>query len=85
MAITNISKVSSGETWASITTTWATETRTWEGMSFFTDNSRIISSVTNQGMSNTSPLWYPKTMVWQLALPWQYTITTGITNINRPS
>lgn len=47
-SLTNSSKVSFGETWASITTTWATETRTWAALvSLFTNPSRTSSSMTN--------------------------------------
>lgn len=36
--VTNTSRVSSYETWDSITTTWDTETRTWDDMSSLIDN-----------------------------------------------
>ncbi len=46
--LTNTDKVSSGETWASITTTWATETRTWVDMASLIDNlSKVSSTITN--------------------------------------
>lgn len=38
-AIANSSKVSIGETWATITTTWASETRTWAAASQLISNS----------------------------------------------
>ena len=45
----NTIKVSSGETWASITSTWATETRTWLDVSQLLKNTtRQSSSITNQ-------------------------------------
>ena len=47
-SLTNTSRVSVGETWATITTTWATETRTWlEVSQLFTNTSRQSSSITN--------------------------------------
>lgn len=47
-SITNNTKVSTGETWASITTTWASETHTWLGLgSFISNNTKVSSSITN--------------------------------------
>lgn len=47
-SISNSTRISIGETWASIPTTWATETRTWEDMQSLIDNvSRTSSSLTN--------------------------------------
>lgn len=44
----NSSKVSVGETWATITTTWATETRTWLAVSqLITNTTRQTSTFTN--------------------------------------
>ncbi len=46
--LTNSSKVSIGETWATITTTWASETRTWLAVSqLFTNTARQSSTFTN--------------------------------------
>lgn len=45
---TNSSKVSVGETWATIDTTWATETRTWLAISkLITNITKIAASITN--------------------------------------
>jgi hypothetical protein len=47
-SLTNTTKVSFGETWASIPTTWASETRTWLATgSLFTNTTRQSSSFTN--------------------------------------
>jgi len=47
-SITNSSKVSIGETWATITTDWASETRTWLAASQLIGNtSRPSTSITN--------------------------------------
>jgi len=59
---TNVSKVSVGETWATISTTWNTETRTWLAAS------QLITNVT---MSPTDSLWSNRTFPWQLSTPWQ--------------
>lgn len=46
--LSNTSKTSSGETWATITTSWATETKTWLGVgSFLTNTTKVSSSFTN--------------------------------------
>lgn len=46
--LSNSSKVSVGETWATITTSWSSETRTWEAISqLFTNPSKITSTLTN--------------------------------------
>lgn len=47
-SITNVSRISTGETWASILTTWAAETRTWTDVaSFFTNAARVSAAMTN--------------------------------------
>lgn len=47
-AIANASKVSIGETWATVVTTWASETRTWLAISQLIANSaKQSSSITN--------------------------------------
>ena len=47
--MTNSSKVSIGETWATIPTTYAAETRTWIAVSqLFTNPSKPSTSVTNE-------------------------------------
>jgi hypothetical protein len=48
--IANSARVSSGETWASITTTWASELRTWEAVSQLLSNTARVSST----MSNVA-------------------------------
>lgn len=84
MAITNISKVSQGETWGSISSTWASETRTWGEASQLLDNiSKVSSAITNLSMSSTDPLWSYRTFPWQELLPWQIT-NSGLTNISKP-
>lgn len=46
--LTNASKVSGSETWASITTTWASETRTWaDTYSLMTNSTKVSSTLTN--------------------------------------
>lgn len=46
--LTNTTKVSFAEIWATILTTWATETRTWLAAgSLFTNATKQTSSVTN--------------------------------------
>ncbi len=47
-SITNMSKVSIGETWGSITTSWASETRTWQMASqLFANVSKVVSTIVN--------------------------------------
>ncbi len=47
-SITNLSKISIGETWGSIDTTWATETRTWlEVSQLIANTAKVTSSITN--------------------------------------
>jgi len=70
--LTNTSRVSDEETWASNTTTWATETRTWADMASLMDNTSI----------STDYIWSNRTFPWTLSLPWQQ--TGGMTNINKP-
>lgn len=73
-SITNTSKVSIGETWATIDTTWATEVRTWLAVS---------QLITNSAMSSTDPLWSYRTYPWQLVSPW-IMASIGITNQSKP-
>lgn len=47
--MTNVAKVSIGETWDTISTTWASETQTWLAASqLITNNSKASSSIVNQ-------------------------------------
>jgi len=47
-ALTNVTKVSIGETWGTITSTWAAEPRTWLGVSQLIDNtSKPVTSIAN--------------------------------------
>lgn len=47
-SLTNTTKVSFAETWATVTTTWATETRTWlETISLMDNFSKPSNSLTN--------------------------------------
>lgn len=73
-SVTNQSKISSGETWASILTTWATETNTWAEIGSLIDNLTKVGRVV---------LWATGTLPWQLPTPWLD--TGGITNLSRPS
>ena len=70
---TNASKVSSGETWATITTTWASETRDWEEVS------QLLTNTTKPAYGY---LWVDYIYPWQLPLPWQ--TAAGITNQDKP-
>lgn len=47
-SMSNVSRVASYETWATIPTTWASETRTWaECQSLMDNTTKITSSMTN--------------------------------------
>lgn len=47
-AVTNSTKVSFGETWATETRTWAAETRTWLATgSLFTNITKVTPVITN--------------------------------------
>ena len=47
-SLTNVTKVSFGETWGTIATTWAAETRTWLDMISLIDNrSKPSNTLTN--------------------------------------
>lgn len=47
-SLTNTSRVSFAETWATITTTWVSETRTWlETISLMDNTAKVSSSMTN--------------------------------------
>lgn len=47
--MTNSSKISIGETWATISSTWATEPRTWSAASqLFNNASKPSTSIVNQ-------------------------------------
>lgn len=46
--LSNTTKVSIGETWATITTSWASETRTW------LDVSQLFDNITKQSSSMTN-------------------------------
>lgn len=75
-SFSNSSKVSVGETWASITTTWATETRTWLAASQLFVNQ---NKATNVGI--WSALFYP----WLDDEPWILGEPSEITNVSKPS
>ena len=72
-SVTNSSKVSIGETWASITTTWATETRTWQ------QSSKLI---TNQ-LKRQFYLWSVSSFPWLETSPWNDS-ASNITNQTKP-
>jgi hypothetical protein len=72
--LANTSKVSIGETWATITTTWATETRTWLAVS---------QLFTNISVGATGYLWSTQRLPWTELTPWLS--EGGITNINKPA
>lgn len=85
MAITNTTKVSSSETWATIPTTWASETRTWqETVSLMGNTARVTSSFSNTLLEGVTYLWATQSSPWQYLLPWQVTYG-GITNTSKPA
>jgi len=72
--MTNSSKVSVGETWATVSTTWDTETRTWLAVS------QLLSN--NSKPTTADPLWTSQ-LVWQMSLPWQS--NSGVmNNLSKP-
>ena len=72
-SLTNISRISIGESWSSITTTYASETRTWADMASLIDN---IS------LGITGYLWSIKRFPWTEATPWLS--EGGISNQSKP-
>ena len=71
--MTNTSKVSIGETWATVSTTWASETRSWLAVSqLFTNISTGIAGF----------LWSIKRTPWTETTPWLS--NNGVTNISKP-
>jgi hypothetical protein len=72
-SLTNTAKVTSYETWDSITTTWASETRTWDDMGSLMDNISL----------DTDPLWSSRSFPWLMVGPWQQ--IGGMTNIAKPA
>jgi hypothetical protein len=81
MAITNVSKpttsfsnsskVSIGETWATVTTTWAAETRTWLAVSqLFTNTAKDIYG-------------YLFSFIYPLSLPYPFA-SSGLSNQSKP-
>ena len=72
-SISNSSKVSQGETWATITATWASETRTW------LDVSQLIDNISKGA---TGFLWSVSRFPWTEATPWLS--EGGITNVTKP-
>lgn len=72
-AITNSTKTSIGETWATITTDWASEDRTW------LDVSQLINNYSPVGAGF---LWSLRRFPWTETTPWL--TEGGITNINKP-
>lgn len=73
-ALTNSSKISHEETWASNTSTWATETRTWN---------ETGSKITNSSLGVAGFLWSIKRFPWTELTPWLS--EGGITNTNKPA
>ena len=73
-SLTNITKVSIGETWASILTTWATETRTWLAIS---------QLITNVALEDLGYFWSSRRFLWEGSEVWTLEVG-GITNINKP-
>ena len=73
-SLANNSKVSIGETWATITTTWATETRSWLAVS---------QLITNRGRFEAGSMWLSDVFPWTEDYPWL--TVGGITNIAKPS
>ncbi len=72
--MTNNTKVSIGETWATISTTWASELQSWE------EASQLIGNISKTTYGD--PLWNAQ-LVWQLALPWEVN-TSVMTNQLKP-
>jgi hypothetical protein len=72
--MTNVSKVSIGETWGSIATTWSAETRTWLAVS------QLVTNTARTAYGD--PLWNAQ-LVWQLSLPWQVE-SAIMTNFDKP-
>lgn len=70
--MTNISKVSQGETWGTIASTWATEDETWGG------SSQLFTNV-----SVAFDLWSYRTTPWLLSSPW-LTTTNPFINVAKP-
>ena len=71
-SFSNSSKVSIGETWATITTTWATETRTWLAVSqLITNTSRYFNQI-----------WLATLQPWLMLTPWLG--DSEITNQSKP-
>ena len=73
--LANASKVSIGETWATITTSWTTETRSWLAVSQLFVN---IPKVTQ------SYLWSIDSFPWLNLSPWD-TVFGGIINTSKPA
>lgn len=74
-SIANVTKVNTGETWASILTTWATETHDWQTVS---------QLLTNSSKPAFGYLWGASSLPWLESSPWD-DVFSGITNISKPS
>lgn len=81
MALTNVAKPTTSETWSSISTTWANELHVWENQ-YFLCSSKPTTSLTNSAKT-LGNLWSISTLPWQLSLPWQVT-NDSFTNQSKP-
>lgn len=75
-SVSNTSKVSQGETWATVTTTWATETRTWNSISKLINNFNKVMIVI---WDTWQTIWNNETRTWD-----DLKSTDSITNISKP-
>ncbi len=73
-SISNNSKISIGETWATITSTWATELRSWLAVS---------QLLTNYYRPTQGYLWSASSFPWLEPSPWD-DVYGGITNQAKP-
>lgn len=71
--MTNASKVSIGETWASIASTYTEEARTWER----------ASQLINNAVDTTYFIWSLSTYPWTNPNPWLL-VGSSIINQNKP-
>lgn len=72
-SLANNTKITTGETWASITTTWATETRTW---------SQLGSFISNVQAQYAGTLWTSARFPWTETTPW--VDGSPMSNISKP-
>lgn len=73
--LSNTSKVSTGATWATITTTWDSEPNTWLGVSQLLTNTIRVAEV----------LWLYWTQTWLVETRTWNEMGAGISNTDKPS